>query len=277
MDRFIDVEKILKDKNPGAYKWIPGFLISYLKRVIHQDDLNEFQARAQHKKGLEYCAATVERLKLKVNITGLENIPKTGGFILASNHPLGGLDGIALINEVGKVRGDIRFLVNDILTRLVGFAELFVPVNKVGSTSLENLRRIEEIYASEHAVLIFPAGLVSRKNNGVIKDLDWHKSFITKSIKYNKAVIPVHISGQLSSWFYGLSKVRRALGIKANIEMLYLADELFSLEGTTMHITIGKPISAQTFSTEKTPAVWANEIREFVYELPNNSTNEFRS
>jgi putative hemolysin len=277
MDRFIDVEKILKDKNPGAYKWIPGFLISYLKRVIHQDDLNEFQASAQHKKGLEYCAATVERLKLKVNITGLENIPKTGGFILASNHPLGGLDGIALINEVGKVRGDIRFLVNDILTRLVGFAELFVPVNKVGSTSLENLRRIEEIYASEHAVLIFPAGLVSRKNNGVIKDLDWHKSFITKSIKYNKAVIPVHISGQLSSWFYGLSKVRRALGIKANIEMLYLADELFSLEGTTMHITIGKPISAQTFSTEKTPAVWANEIREFVYELPNNSTNEFRS
>jgi putative hemolysin len=277
MQRFIDVEKILKEKNPGAYKWIPGFLISYLKRVIHQDDLNEFQASAQHKRGLDYCAATIERLRLDINITGIENIPKEGGFILASNHPLGGLDGITLIHEVGKVRQDIRFLVNDILTKLEGFGELFVPVNKVGSTSLENLRRIEQIYASDNAVLIFPAGLVSRRNNGIIKDLDWHKSFISKSTKYNKPVVPVHISGKLSEWFYGLSKVRRALGIKANIEMLYLADELFSLEGTKMEIRIGKPISAQTFDNRKTPAVWAATVRDFVYELSQNPNAEFSS
>jgi 1-acyl-sn-glycerol-3-phosphate acyltransferase len=275
MNQFIDLDKIIKDKSPGAYKWMPGFLIRYLKRVIHQDRLNAFQGRAQHLKGLDYCAATIEELNVNIATSGLHHIPSQGGFILASNHPLGGIDGIALIHVIGKLRADVRFLVNDLLTRLQGFGEIFVPVNKVGSTSMDNLRRIETEFASDRAILIFPAGLVSRKLKTGIKDLAWNKSFVVKTIKYQRPLIPVYIGGQLSSWFYGLSKVRKALGIKANIEMLYLADEMFALEGTQLNITIGKAIPYQTFDLTRTTLEWAQCLRDFVYTLQYNHDADF--
>ncbi|MFM2386082.1 MAG: hypothetical protein RL660_839 [Bacteroidota bacterium] len=275
MNKFIDVAKILKDKNPGAYKWMPGFLISWLKRIIHEDRLNAFQSRAHHLRGLDYCDATIEELGLKIVCKGLENVPTEGGCILVSNHPIGAMDGISLLQQIGRRRKDVRFLVNDILTRLQGFAELFVPVNKVGSTSMDNLRRIEEVFASDMAVLVFPAGLVSRKQGDVIQDLAWNKSFVVKAQKYNKPIIPVHISGRLSNWFYGLSKFRKMIGIKANIEMLYLADEMFGMEGSTITITIGKPIAPETIDKRFNAQQWAACFRAYIYDMAQNPESDF--
>lgn len=263
--KFIDVEKVLREKAPGAYKWLPGFLISWLKHKIHEDEINEKMTRNDHKRGFDYNQAALDEFGLKVETRHAENIPDTGGVIIASNHPLGGLDGIALIKAVGEKRKDVHFLVNDILRNLKNFGDLFIGVNKVGQNSRDSLRHIENIYASETAVLVFPAGLVSRKQQGVIKDLDWNKSFISKAIKYQKPVIPVFIEGRNSNFFYNFSNFRKRIGIKANIEMLFLPDEMFRQKGKTIKIHFGKPIPYTFFDASKTHQQWADKLKEYIY------------
>ena len=273
--KYIDIKKVFQEKNPGAYQWTPSFLVNYVRKIVHEDDLNRFQNSANDKFGFDYCDVALQEIGIGIQYTGLENIPKQGGFILASNHPLGGVDGMALLQVVGKVRKDIRILVNDLLKNLENFGDLFVPVNKLGSNATDNLRRIEEYYASTDGVLLFPAGLVSRRNDGIVKDLEWSKSFIAKSVKYNQPIIPTYLSGDLSNWFYNLSSFRKMIGIKANIEMLYLADEMYKQGKKTLHITIGKPIPASAFDKSRRPLEWAAVMRDFVYTLPNNANADF--
>ncbi len=276
VSKLIDIEKIFKEKNPSAYKWTPGFLIRYIQKVVHENRINRFHASAQNLHEFEYLDAALKEIGSNITYEGLENIPTNGNFIVASNHPLGGIDGMALAQVVAKKRKDIRFLVNDILTYL-NFGKIFVPVNKVGGNALDNIKRIEAVFASDQNVLIFPAGLVSRRNNGVIKDLEWSKSFIAKAVKYKKDVIPVFIKGSLSNWFYGLSSFRKKIGIKANIEMLYLADEMFAQCNKNIHIKIGKPISYAVFNKSKNTKEWAQIFKEHVYKLENNLNTPFEA
>ncbi len=266
-DKFIDLEKIIASKNPRLLRWMPGFVLRYVKRILHVDEVNAAMYRMRDVKGVPYAAAILNELGAKVNIVGLENIPANGGYIFAANHPLGGLDGIAFMHAVGQVRSDIRFLVNDILMNLKNFDPIFVPVNKLGSNSKVSLERIDQIYASDAAVLIFPAGLVSRKQKGGIKDLEWKKSFISKAVKYQKEVIPVFVEGTNSAFFYNLAYWRKRLGIKANIEMFYLVDEMFKQRNKTITLIFGKPISYTTFDKTASETHWAKYVKGKVYEL----------
>lgn len=260
---------MIKGKSERLAKWLPGFVVSYIKRIVHEDEINEVMQNTGHLRGLEFVNAVMVELEMTVELDGAENIPKTGGCILAANHPLGGLDGIAFMQAVGQVRPDMKFLVNDILLNIENFQPLFLPVNKHGSNARAALTMIDEAYASDEATLVFPAGLVSRKLPEGIADLEWKKSFIAKSVKYQQDVIPVHIGGRNSSFFYNLSNIRRKLGVKANLEMFYLADELFKQKGKTLKLTIGKPISYTTFSKGKNQQEWADEVRRRVYDLSN--------
>lgn len=264
-DKFVDIEKIIGSKNPRLLKWMPGFVLRYIKRILHEDDVNAFMREHGHLRDLDFVAKVMEVFNTKVVVKGLENLPTEGGFILAANHPLGGFDGLALMQAVGQRRKDIRFLVNDILLSFGTMDDLFVPVNKHGSQYGKS--KIEEAYSSEHAVLIFPAGLVSRKNDGVIRDLDWKKSFIVKAQQYKKAVVPCFIDGKNSSWFYNLSLWRRRLGIKANLEMFYLGDEMFRQRGQTITITFDQPIPSSKFDSSKLPVKWAAQMKDHVYAL----------
>lgn len=263
--KFVDIEKIIGSKNPRLLKWMPGFVLRYIKRILHEDDVNAFMKEHGHLRNLEFVDKVMEVFHTKVVVKGLENIPAEGGFILASNHPLGGFDGLALMKAVGQKRKDIRFLVNDILFSFGTMDDLFVPVNKHGSQNAK--AKIEEAYASGHAVLIFPAGLVSRKNDGVIRDLEWKKSFIVKALQHKKAVVPCFIDGKNSSWFYNLSLWRRRLGIKANLEMFYLGDEMFRQRNQTITITFDQPIPSSKFHSSKLPVKWAAEMKDHVYAL----------
>lgn len=265
--KYIDIEKVFKEKNPGAYKWTPKFLISYIKKVVHESDINRFENANHDKFEFDYLDAALDEVKAKITYSGLENVPQSGACIIASNHPLGGIDGMALLQIVGKVRKDLSFLVNDMLTKLVNFGKLFVPVNKVGATSGQNLRRIDEVYASNGVTMIFPAGLVSRKIKGEVQDLKWNRSFIKKAVQYQQPIVPVLIDGRLSPFFYRLSSFRKGIGVKANIEMLYLVDELYKLKNNATHITFGKAISPAIFDKSKSHDEWAELMRRFVYEL----------
>ena len=267
-ERFIDTEKVIKSKNPGLLKFLPGFLFRYVKKVLHEEELNEAVYRNRHRYNLDFVDAAMEEFGVKFKVKGEENIPLEGGVILAANHPLGGLDGIAFMKVVGTYRPDIKFVVNDILMAFKNFNPIFVPVNKHGRNSAEYMDNIEKVYASEECLLIFPAGMVSRRQEArEIKDLEWRKSFISKSIQYKKNIVPVHIDGHNSKFFYNLAYWRKKLGIKANIEMFYLVNEMYKQKGKTLTFTFGEPISWETFSPEHRDEYWSEKVKQHVYAL----------
>jgi putative hemolysin len=206
---------------------------------------------------------------------GLEKIPREKGIIIVANHPLGGLDGLALINEIGKYRKDIKFLVNDILSEIEPFKPYFIPINKHGLNSRENITRLEELFESDNCIVIFPSGLVSRKKSGIVKDLEWRKTFVTKAKKHNKPIYPVYISGQNSNRFYKIAKWRSLIGIKINLEMFFLVDEMFKQKGNKIEITVGKLIEPKILGNKKNDSEWAQAIKNYVYIIRNNINFEF--
>ena len=273
--KFIDIDEIFKSKNPKLFRVFPKFIVSYLKRVVHQDQMNDFIDRNGHLFGIDFVNAIITEFGIQIKVKGIENLPQNGGCILAANHPLGGLDAIALMQQVAEKRTDFRFIVNDILLQLKNLGSLFIGVNKHGKNSKEMLEQIDELYSGNGIVMIFPAGLVSRKQQGVIKDLEWKKSFISKSKKYQRNIIPVRISGKNTDWFYNLSNFRKKIGIKANIEMIYLPDEMYKQNNQTVEITFGKPIPWQTFDEQMSEQAWAQQVKEYIYTL--DSASQFRT
>ncbi|MCC7245703.1 MAG: 1-acyl-sn-glycerol-3-phosphate acyltransferase [Saprospiraceae bacterium] len=272
----IDVEKVLHSKNPALARLLPGFIVSWLKRIVHQEEINAFLKEKGHLRDHDFVAACFAEMGATAQVEGLENIPLEGGCVVASNHPLGGLDGIGLMKVVGQRRLDIRFFVNDILLNLVSFGDLFVGVNKHGKNPKEALRQMDEVFASDQCVLFFPAGLVSRRQpDGSIQDLEWQKSFIAKSVRYQKPIIPTFIGGQNSSFFYNLSYWRKRLGIKANIEMLFLVDEIYRQRGNTLRFVFGPPIPPETFTKDRTHAEWAQALKDYVYRLGKGDKTPF--
>lgn len=270
-EKFIDIEKAIASKNPTLLKWLPNFVIRYIKRVIHEDELNDAIKRNHNRFEHDFVDAAIEEFGVNIKVIGQENIPKTGGVIIAANHPLGALDGIAFMKVVGKTRKDIRFLVNDLLLMLKNFGPLFVPVNKHGRNSPEYIETIESVYSSDECVMVFPAGLVSRRQEArEIKDLAWKKSFINKAIQNKKDIVPVFIDGHNSNFFYNLAYWRKKAGIKSNIEMFYLVDEMYQQRGKTLTFTIGKPIPWETFTSNHRDEYWAEKVKQHVYALPKN-------
>jgi 1-acyl-sn-glycerol-3-phosphate acyltransferase len=263
----IDVEDVLRSKNPSLARAIPGFLIRYLKRIIHQDDINGILRDHGHLRDTEFIKATLETMGISYRVYGSENIPSSGRYFFVSNHPLGGLDGLVFMNELGKYFNDIKFPVNDILMNLENLSGIFLPVNKHGAQAREAIRLLEETFASDSQILYFPAGLCSRKKAGLIRDLKWHKTIITKSIQHRRDIVPAFFSGRNSNFFYNLSNIRKALGIKANIEMLYLPDEMFGQKEKDISLAFGKKIPWQTFDSSKNPHEWAEWLMLKSYEL----------
>lgn len=270
----IDVEKVFREKNPRAARLIPRLLMNWISKTIRQEEINDFLRRSHGIRDVEFAEKVISDFGVKRGSTGLWNLPETGGAIVAANHPLGGLDGLALLCEAAKVRSDVRFIVNDLLMNLPAFDQVFVPVNKHGSKAREQLTKVENAYAGGNLVLVFPAGLCSRKQNGEIKDLDWSKGFISRALKYGLPVIPAYISGRNSSRFYNTANIRKFLGIKANVEMFFLPDEMFRQKGKEILIRFGKPIPASTFDHRYSQQEWAALLREYVYFMNQNQNEQ---
>jgi 1-acyl-sn-glycerol-3-phosphate acyltransferase len=266
-NQLIDVDQILYSKNPALRRVVPQFIVSYLKKIVHQQELNNFLSEFGHLRDAELIKAGLENFKIKYKIHGSENIPKTGRHIFVSNHPLGGLDGLVFIYEISKYFRGLKFPVNDILTNIESLSGIFLPVNKHGVQIREAARSIEDAYASDNQILYFPAGLCSRKNKGVIRDLQWHKSFISKAVQHKRNIVPAFFSGRNSNFFYTLSNIRKFLGIKANIEMLYLADEMFKQKDKEINLIFGEPIPWKTFDKSKSPVEWADWVKSKTYAL----------
>lgn len=263
----IDIREVFKAKNPNLAKFIPGFVYNYITRIMHIRDVNEILAKYGDQNGIDFVHKVVEHFKVKENVVGIENIPKEGRFIFASNHPLGGFDGLLLMSNVNKILGPVRFLVNDILMNIPQLESVFVPINKHGGHGRDVAKVVHDHYASDVQVLIFPSGYASRKINGKVTDLEWKKHFIQKAIQYERDVIPVHVSGKNSNFFYNLANFRKFFGIKWNLEQFFLPDETFKHREQKFTISFGKPIPHTQFDKRKKPAEWAEFVREKVYSM----------
>jgi len=266
----IDVEKVIESKNPRLLKILPPFVINYIKKIVHQDEINKFLREKKDVTDYKFVEAVLELFDIKYKVYNIDDVPKKGRYIFASNHPQGAIDSMCFIDSVYKNFGECRFVVNDVLLNLKNFHPLFIPVNHFGSQSRQNAKIFDESFKSDLHILYYPAGLVSRKFKGKIRDIPWKKTFISLAVKYQRDVVPVYIEAQNSKFFYRLANFRKMIGIKANIEMFYLADEMFKQKGKTLELYFGKPISFETFTKGKSFAEWALYVQEIVYNLKNS-------
>lgn len=270
-EQTINLDEVLRGKMGKKARYVPRFLVSYLKRLIHQDDINDFLWRHRDLVGTPWLEECMRHLDMKLEVEGRENLPaKDDGrlYTFVSNHPLGGIDGIAIGSVIGRQYDDrFRYLVNDLLMNLPGLAPLCIPINKTGSQSRNFPAMVEAGFKGDNHILMFPAGICSRRRNGEIRDLPWKKTFISKSVETRRDVIPLRFSGENSEFFYRLANFSDKYIKKVNIAMLYLADEMYKNAHKTFRLTVGKPIAWQTFDKSKTPAQWAQYVKEKVYEL----------
>ncbi|MDA3883915.1 MAG: glycerol acyltransferase [Bacteroidales bacterium] len=267
MTKYIDVGNIIQQKNERLYKILPHFVLSYFKRIIHENDLNADLTMLENLNTRNKFRVFLENRNFKVQVYGQENVPSNGRFMFTSNHPLGGLDGIAFYDTVASMYPTVKFLVNDILMNIPDVDDCFLPINKHGKNSREYFKKVDEACESDAQILSFPAGIVSRKINGHVQDLPWMKSCVSYPKKYKRDVIPVFIDGVNSNFFYNLANVRKRLGIRANLEMFFLVDELYKFANRSLQIVFGKPIPYTHFDSSKKDIEWAAFLREQTYKL----------
>lgn len=270
-EKTIDINEILKSKMGDKARYVPRPLVSWLQHILHQDEVNKFLYDSKDLSGVPWLEACMTYLDTTLDVVGMENFPdKNDGklYTFVSNHPLGGEDGVALGALIGKqYDGRFRYLVNDLLMNLPGLAPVCIPINKTGSQSRSFPQMVEDGFKSGNHILMFPAGICSRRIDGKVQDIAWKKTFITKSVEYQRDVVPIHFSGSNSDFFYKLASFSDKYVKKINLAMLFLVDEMYKNVHKSFQVTIGKPIPWQTFDKRKSASTWAQEVRSRVYAL----------
>lgn len=272
--QFISLERIIASKNPKLLKVIPKFVLTWFKKFICLDRINEIIYKYRDLQGVDFANALLDELKIKREIINEDNIPLGGRPLVVANHPLGSIDGVTLISIIGNKRKDVLFPVNDILCQLPGLKSVFVPINKYGR-NVGNHNVLNEAFAGNSAICFFPAGTESKIIKGKFQDFAWKKSFIKKAQQFNRDIIPVYIEGMNSKAFYRLGKIRMFFGIKFDLEMIMLPQEMFKQQGKKITLTFGKPISHKELTAQYNATQWADKIRSHIYELKDNKDAQF--
>jgi putative hemolysin len=269
-EKTIDIDNILKEKMGAKAKFVPRPLVAWLKRIAHQDEVNAFLWESRDKSGVDWLEACVGYLDMMLEVEGKENLPAPDDgrlYTFVSNHPLGGVDGVALGAIIGRhYDGRFRYLVNDLLMNLPGLAPVCIPINKTGHQGRNFPAMVKAGFESDNHMLMFPAGLCSRRHHGVVSDIPWTKTFVSKSVEYHRDVVPIRFSGQNSNFFYRLANFSDKC-LPFNLAMLFLVDEMYKNVHKTFQVKVGEPIPWQTFDKSKSPMEWAQFVRERVYDL----------
>lgn len=266
----VDLEKVIREKNARLARLLPRFVVSWLKRKIHQDQVNDILTRFGGLESLEFVRATLDYMNIRYRAVGLENVPAGGRYLFVSNHPFGGLDGMMLAELLNRHFGPTKIIVNDVLMHLKPLAPLFIPVNKYGRQLSDYALTFREELAAPGHVATFPAGICSRRRKGVVSDLAWRPSFVKNAIEYRRDVVPIFFPGKLSDFFYNFASIREKLGVRSNPELFFLVDEMFRQSGQFFNIVCGKPVSWEQMVSGGTPAKWALRIRQMTYDLEKN-------
>lgn len=265
----INLKQLLRDRLGRWSRLVPGFLRRKLERLVCQDQLNELLEHNFPRRGSAFCRGVLADLDVAIDVRGVENLPSPEHrrVLLVCNHPLGGLDGIGLIAWFSEYFGcELQVVVNDLLMAVEPLGECFVPVNKHGAQGRGTARSIDAAMASDAPVLMFPAGLVSRRgDDGTIADLKWNKMFLRKARAYERDVVPIYFDGRNSDAFYNAARRRVRAGLKFNFEMVLLPREVFASRGKRFTVTCGKPLPWASLGAPGDAE--AERIKTIVYNL----------
>ena len=267
MAKKVDIALVLQDKAPKLAKKLPRWVVDWLRRVIHEDDLNHIYDNYWNLAPQPFIQACFRDWNVTYSIEGLDRLPRDGRYLFVSNHPFGGMDGLMLSDKLISHFGDVRVVVNDLLKVVSPLEELWIPVNKHGSQKAEYARRFEEAFFGDKPILTFPAGLCSRYIDGRIQDTPWKNNFLKKAYASRRTIVPIFVEGRLSNFFYGLHRVRKALGVKANIEMLWLVDEMFAQHDRHFRIRVGEPIALSDLQAVGDLGEQTEWVRKKCYDL----------
>ncbi|HBB91230.1 MAG: hypothetical protein A2X22_12410 [Bacteroidetes bacterium GWF2_49_14] len=266
--QLIDVEKVFASKDARMLKRLPKFFIRYLKRIVHQDEINAFLIKNKGITGHEFLNRSIDYMGIKIEIKGLELIPKDGRLIFASNHPLGGIDGMCLVKTIHEqIRPNPKSVSNDLLMNVTPMRNFMIGVNKHGGNAKDQVAEMQRAFEGDDPIIFFASGLVSRRRWFTIEDVEWKSTFVKKAFLHERDVVPVFISGRVSGFFYRIANLRKFLGIRNNIEMLYLPNEMFKQKGLKLTILFGEPIPWKTFSSTKSPEAWAAYVKKLTYTM----------
>ncbi len=239
----IDVEQVLVNKYPAfAEKPAPvrRSTLFCLRRLVREQEINHFLETHRGVRGFEFVDQVLDYFNFSYAISHKErmNIPSSGRVVIVANHPLGALDGLALLKLVGEVRRDVRIIANDVLMHFDALHNLFLPVDNLGgNTRKDNINRIVEALQNDEAIIVFPAGEVSRAGLTGIKDGRWNSGFLHFARRANAPILPVYLGGKNSTLFYSLSYINRSMST------LLLAREMFNKHSVTLPVRVGEPIA----------------------------------
>ncbi len=271
IEKTIDLGRAIREGNSGFFKSFPRFVIRLLEKIVRQEEMNKVIWDNRHMTGVPFINGVLKDWKVGVEVVGDENIPASGRFIFASNHPVGGMDALSFLSMVYRHFPVVVTPANKLLEIIPNMRSLMVGVDVFGKTSREVALQLNRLYESDAQILIFPAGEVSRRRKGKISDITWQKSFVSKAIEHRRDIIPVFISGRNSNLFYFVANLRKFLGIKMYIETLLLPREMIKQRNSKIVLYVGKPVKYETLTNESTHAEWAQKVKKIVYSLPENS------
>jgi putative hemolysin len=236
----IDIEKELKKhpklKNDGI---LQKTLSKFAKSIIHQDEINDFLINHSYLGAFEFIDAVLEYFNFDfyVNSKEKENIPSLGRVVIIANHPLGGLDALALIKLVSSIRKDIKVVANDFLEQLEPIKPILAPINNFKKQQTkESISNIYKALNDDMAVIVFPSGEVSRATATGIKDKKWHKGFLNFANRTHSSILPIFIGGKNSKTFYTVSTINKKLST------LLLSHEMFKQQSKTIEMVVGELI-----------------------------------
>lgn len=278
----INVGQLIRDRLPGLSRFIPRSVVRWVERLIRQDRLNSLLEENTGLEGADFCRGILKSLGITLKIKYPDRMPpkENRRVLFVSNHPLGGLDGMALIDLVQRhYGGQVWFVVNDLLMAVKPLESVFLPINKFGGQHRDSARRMDAAFAGNDPIIIFPAGLVSRYRSvpckggmrKMVVDLQWRKTFVNKCVQYKRDVVPLYFSGENSMDFYRKANLRKRMGIKFNLEMLLLPREMFNSEGKTFTVTVGNIHPYASIAGGKEADGYARSVASEIYLMANDA------
>jgi len=265
--RIIDIEKAIRSSKSVVIRSLPRFIVSLIEKLIRQNEMNEVIHRYRHKTGVPFINDILKEWNVKIEIKGSENVPASGRFVFVANHPVGGMDAMAFLSTIYSFFPDVISPSNQLFNYIPNLHPVILGVNVFGTNTKETVEKFNKLFESDSQIMIFPAGIVSRRNKGKISDLPWQKTFVTKAVQYKRDIIPVYISGRNSDLFYNVDNIRKFLGIKMSVEIILLPREMHKQRNSTFTMNIGRVIPWQELTAEKSNNEWAQEIKRQVYSI----------
>ena len=267
IEKIIDIEKVIRNSDSRLLSSLPKFLIRRIEKLVRQDEMNASIHRSRHLTGVPFVNEILKGWNVNVIVKGEENVPPEGKFVFVANHPVGGIDALSFLSLIYRFFPNVISPSNQLFNYIPNLHPVILGVNVFGSNTKETASKLNRLFESDSQVMIFPAGEVSRRQKGKITDVTWQKTFITKSVQYQRDVIPVFISGRNSGFFYFIANLRKRLGIKMYIETILLPGEMMKQRNSSIALSIGKPISWQTFTPDKSQIHWAQAVKDIVYKM----------